>query len=195
MKQFVEYPQLRLCPTHVLAGLRAIEPTADLLYFGRGRWILGCLKPNPFAIAQGEKILKNALWLEVFTHNNPRFTINPAHRRRIAGRVELALLAIQGWKFIGEYLLRGSPDWAIVDDFQRASWMYEHTTDAAFFAALDQPHEQRVAASRADLTDPARGRAAHHWMTSINIAPGIPLDHRAHAVPSSARTTVTRLPP
>lgn len=194
MRQFVEYPQLRICPAYVLAGLRAIEPTADLLYFGRGRWLLGYLKRDARLIAEGEKILKSALWLEAISRNNPRFTINPAHQRRVAGRVELALLAVQGWRFIGEYQRRGSPDWSIVEDFRRADWMFRHLTDDQFFAMIDAPREQRIAQARADLADPARGRAAWSWMSNLSIATGIPLDHKAHAARSSARTLVTTLP-
>ena len=47
----------------------------------------------------------------------------------------------------------------------------------------------------ADLTDPARARDTCHWMNTINITPGIPLDHKAHAPTSSARTTIRVLPP
>lgn len=171
MQQFVEYPQLRRCPPHVLAGLRAIEPTADLLYFGRGRWLLGYTKYDQRLVAEGEQILKRALWLEEISRHNPRFTINPAHKRRIAGRLELALLVIQGWRYVAEFQRQGSPDSSIVNDFQQADWMFRNTSDADFFAMLDQPHDERVAAARAELTDPARGRSAWSWMSNLSIGP------------------------
>ena len=186
----VHFPALRTAPEHVVRGLREVDPTAELVYFGRGRWILGSVRPDSDVIAQAERILRRAYKLAAFAENNPRFKVNPANIRRLLGRIDFAYLGTQGFRFIHEYRIQGEPTSAIVEDFRRADWMHKHTTDEEFERMLDAPKEKARVEARADLADPARARDAWRYCSVLNTAPGIQLDSFLHAPRSSARTLV-----
>jgi hypothetical protein len=184
----VDFPVLREPPQHVLAGLRAIDPTADLVYFGRGRWLLGSVRPNAELRETSERIYRRALRLLAIALNNPTFNFNPGNARRLFGRVDFAVLGMQGFRFVHEYVVQGELSSAIVHDFAKADWLYRTLTDDAVDALLNAPKEARRQASRADLRDPARARDAHHYVNTVNIAPGISLTPTLQR--SSARTLI-----
>lgn len=186
----VQFPALRTAPEHVVRGLREIDPTTELVYFGRGRWILGSVRPNVDVRAQAERILDRAYKLAAFAANNPRFKVNPSNIRRLLGRIDFAYLGTQGFRCIHEYRIQGAPDLALVEDFRRADWMYHNTSDEEFERLLDAPKEKARAEARADLTDPARARDAWRYCNVLNTAPGIQLDSYLQAPRSSARTLV-----
>jgi hypothetical protein len=188
IESLVQFPALRTPSEYVVRGLREIDPTADLVYFGRGRWILGSVRPDVAVRAQAERILDRAYKLAAFAMNNPRFKVNPGNIRRLLGRIDFAYLGLQGFRFIHEYRIQGSPDSAIVEDFRRADWMHRNTSDAEFERLLDAPKEQARAEARADLADAGRARDAWRYCNVLNTAPGIQLDSFLRAPRSSART-------
>jgi len=46
------------CPPELLAQLRAIDPTAELIHFGGGDWRLGAVNPTDTRTRDGELMLK-----------------------------------------------------------------------------------------------------------------------------------------
>lgn len=190
IESLVQFPALRTAPEHVVRGLREIDPTTELVYFGRGRWILGSVRPDVAVAAQAERILGRAYKLAAFAAENPRFKVNPSNIRRLLGRIDFAYLALQGFRSIAEYRVQGAPDSAIVEDFRRADWMFKHTTDEELWQMLEAPKEKARAEARADLADPARARDAWRYCSVLNTAPGIQLDSYLNAPRPSSRTLV-----
>lgn len=159
-----QFPHLRRPPQHVVAGLRQVDPTADLVYMGWAKWLLVSVRPNREVIQQSQRILTNARRLLELWRANPKYRENPGAFRRLIGRYDFAVLATMGARPITEYVIQGEPTSAIVDDMRRMDWLFRHTTDEAFDRALDAPKEQQRAAAHAELTDPARATAAWRWM-------------------------------
>lgn len=187
-RALVDFPQLRIPAPHVVAGLREVDPTAEIVYFGRGRWLLGSVRPSTLLREPAERVLRSALRMLDIALHNEKFTFNPANARRLFGRVDFAVLALQGFRFVHEYRVQGELSSAIVEDFRKADWMYRTLTDDAVDQMLNAPKEAKRVASRLDLIDPARARDAHHYVNTVNIAPGISLTPTLRR--SSARTLI-----
>jgi hypothetical protein len=56
----LDFSQVRLAPLSVLAGLREVDPTADLVHFGDARWLLVSVRGDDDMKAQGYRRLANA---------------------------------------------------------------------------------------------------------------------------------------
>lgn len=174
-RSLVDWPSSRTAARHVITGLRAVNPAADFIYMREGRWLLLERRPNREVIATAAGIVGRAIRTlslhvaQVASKN--MVTID----RRSRDRLEIALVALQGARFVAEYRLIGDPDSYIVHDYQRMTWLYEHLTDDEVDHALNDRHEQAKLASRADLTDPARGRDAWRYVFTRSHAPGISL--------------------
>jgi len=140
-----------------VAGLRRIDPTAELVYFGEGKWLLGRVRPNALRYKAAVRIIDRALH---------RLAVGDQLTPEGRGRIQLAYLALQGFAPIEFYT--GEPTYAIVHDFQRALWLLNHTTDAQFFHDLDAPRERAREEARADLQDDARARDAWRYMFTLS---------------------------
>lgn len=119
---------------------------------------------------------------------NPRFTFNPSNARRLFGRVDFAVLALQGFRFVHEYRVQGELTSAIVEDFRKADYMYRTLSDEQVDELLNAPKAQQIAAARAQIRDPARGRDAWRYGFTLNIAPGHSLTPQPRR--SSAKTLI-----
>lgn len=160
------FPHLRRPPDHVVRGLRAVDPTADLVYVGWGRWILLSVRPNREHRASGERILANAGRLLSLWEKTPKLRANPGAFRRLINRYDYGLMTAMGARPITEYKVQGEPTSAIVDDFRRMDYLFRTTSDQALDEALHADKEAARTASRADLTDPARHNAASTYLFS-----------------------------
>jgi hypothetical protein len=56
----LDFSQVRLAPLSVLAGLREVDPTADLVHFGDARWLLVSVRGDDDMKAQGYRRLARA---------------------------------------------------------------------------------------------------------------------------------------
>lgn len=168
------FPQLRRAPDHVLAGLRQVDPTADLVYVGWGKWLLGSVQHTTidqwYKKTNGQfstlrrdalNMLVNARRLLELWEANPTFQANPGAFRRLMGRYDFALLATMGFRPISEYVLQGEPTSAIVDAFRRMDWLYRTTSDDELDRMLDAPKERQREEARAEFSD--MGRATDAW--------------------------------
>jgi len=180
----VQFPQSRVASPDVIRRLREIDETAELLYLGAGRWILGRVRWHADAIAQAESIMARALHA---IHTAPPH-LRPS--RRLVGRVQFALLALQGFRPMAEY--REHPkvagfEGAVVEDFRRMLWKLRHTSDAELFRELEAAQDKDRLAARADLTDPARARDA--WRYAFTLSHSVTRhDHPDHHVARSGYT-------
>jgi hypothetical protein len=159
----VDFPQLRTAPKDVVRGLREVDPTAELVYLEKGRWLLGSVRWNRDLVAAARRILGRALKV---AHNSTKHgpTHQIEHLPRVRGRVQFALLAMQGFRPITEYKIQGSPDSRVVEDFRRRDWLFKNTSDLEHEAMLSSESEERKREARADLTDSERARDAWKWM-------------------------------
>lgn len=143
----------REAPGHVLRALRVIDPTAELIYMGEGRWLLGRLAPSSSIRVAGERLVESC-------------------RRAVKGRKPNALdarrylfaqLRLNGFQPTAEYVFRGSPDSSVVIDQQLMDWMYRHTTDTELETAVDADMVKAREEARADMLDTARHAAAWRY--------------------------------
>lgn len=95
MKRLVTHtnPEARPTPLILLAALRDIDPTAELVYAGERIWWLGSVRPNEVRARKGQFILDQMLSLDDHLHERPT----------IARNIMLGRLAIQGFALIEAY--------------------------------------------------------------------------------------------
>jgi hypothetical protein len=162
VRQLVEFPRLRTTPDYVVRGLREVDPTAELVYIGRGKWLLGSVRWDRRHVSAARKRLDAAFGAV------KRIGQWKASHPRVGQRVAYWTLALQGFRPIAEYKLQGEPDSRIVNDFRRMDWMYKNTSDNQLERLLDEPYETGRREARADLTDEARARDA--WRNTFTLS-------------------------
>ncbi len=198
------FPHLRRPPHHVVAGLRQVDPTADLVYLGWGKWLLVSVQPDrmdmwykkrngQFSTLRRDalEILVNARRLLALWETDHKYQANPGAFRRLIGRYDFAQLAVMAARPIAEYRIQGEPTSAIVDDFRRMDWLYRHTSDDELDRALDAPKEEQQAAAHAELTDPGRATDAWRYLFTRSHWYG---DDRQRQRPRSGFHTIARIP-
>lgn len=119
------------CPPEIAAGLRAVDPAAELIHLGGAQWLLGVRKPNPEAAAEVEKQLKTLV-----TVRNQ--VADAADRARVDQEIALELQLLQycattGFRPIHPYTIgpRRSMH-EIVQDFALRDHNWRTRPDAAF---------------------------------------------------------------
>jgi hypothetical protein len=118
----VHFPSERTCPPEVLRGCRAVDPSAELLYAGGGRWILGAVRFSWLAYKQAwnaiDKLYANVTKLP-YQNGTAEETLAELTARGRANAQKLAFnqLALQGYRHIAIYD-QNDPDWRIVKDFE-----------------------------------------------------------------------------
>lgn len=147
MDRLVEFPRIREAPRDILGRLRAIDPNAELLYWGPrltdievgGRtvavvlpvWLLGVVQPNAARRGAGARMveLHEALG---------------AKGNRDAW--QYGKLLYQSFAPVSFYPMR-DPTGAIVEDFRKRDWIYRHQFDEigeAWLSAPDREFQMRV---------------------------------------------------
>jgi hypothetical protein len=169
-KELLLWSRRRVTPRHITEGLRLIHPAAELLYLRDGRWQLVELRWNSDAVRKATAIVGRA-YRSIAQHvaqskSGGAITIDTRSRDRL----ETFLLGMQGARLVGApYVIQGEPTSTIVEDYQRMTWLYLHTTDEELYTAVEAPREKRIKDTRADLTDPARGRDAWRYGFTVNV--------------------------
>lgn len=184
LSRLVHPPTDRRPPEDILRGLREVDPLADLTYMGRGRWLVGTVRPGTDRRreAQGRYTKAQAL-RAIARHLAQNATKNAnAIDYRSLEQLWYAELKLQGfvwtveWVFAGprrllrhgDFICQGDPDGRIVEHFRAADWwvrrnVSEQQFETDLFAAIDAPQLEARAAARRDLTDDARARAAYKY--------------------------------
>lgn len=147
----------RTPPPHVVEGLRALDPDAELVYWGWGKWVLGTMTNDVRLQPLGQRLLVSTL--RAINKRPWRVAL-----QRDVYRIRMARLRLAGFRVTAEYELRGSPDSSIVNDQRCMDWMYRTMNDEAVDRALQADKEAARATALADLTDEARGRDGWKYM-------------------------------
>lgn len=173
MQRLVRFNNLegRPTPLLLLASLRDIDPTAELVYVGGGEWWLGAVRTNESRAVKGRLIIEQMDKLENAVQHHPSIV-----RNRCLGQ-----LLLQGFARIASYKGPGeasgvltvmtTPEYmtTILEDFRERDFHYRR----------DQG-KQQLEATKADLSGEAQ-RAAddanfqqylltdgrHHWHREI----------------------------
>ena len=112
----------RTAPADVMARLREIEPTAELVYLGAGHWLLGSVRPTRVREREGCRAIGR--WRQL------------PEEKRSPGRLLRAQLIRQGFAPIELYEVN-DPDGRIVRDFRRRDWRWRNRADETFERTLD----------------------------------------------------------
>jgi len=107
-RNHISLPAVREPPPELLRELRKTDPTVDLHYFGRGRWVLGAVRPN----SERRQIAGTIL----MQRRQNGF-------RNLARRL-IPELGVQGFGFIGVWEIQGEPDGRISNEFRYTDYCY-----------------------------------------------------------------------
>lgn len=167
----------RAAPPEVVRQLRVIDPAAELVYFGSGRWMLGRLVPDARIRKAGAALAKSCR----------NATAGRALVPEDYGRQLMAQLRMQGFQPTTEYVLHGEPTAAIVREQEVMDFLWRHSNDYDRERLADRDYLQRKAETHHDLTDDARARDAYRYLfTRSHAARRI----NAYAGPRSGFTRV-----
>lgn len=122
-------PGGRVADPSLVQDLRAIDPHAELLYLGRGFWILGVVTWNRVAVRSAIRRL-DRLYGALHT-SQQRFRNDPELLLEWASRILSTTLASWGFRPVATYQVEGWPDSAITKDFRIRDWKYRHLTESA----------------------------------------------------------------
>lgn len=136
-------PGGRLPPPEVVDGLREVDPTAELIYVGKGRWLLGSVQPD----RERRKLAVRAMaaYRTVLDHTAPAagshvegagtpLQLDAKTRAELRYRLWRKKLQLQGFRDIT--LFRQEPDSAVVDAFRMMDWFHRHMQAEAERRAL-----------------------------------------------------------
>lgn len=128
MRNHLDLAADRTPPAHVLAGLRAVDPDADLHYVGEGVWMLGVVRARSRQAEGGRPRRLSAL--KILQQERKKLVPDKAN-------VLLAEAMLRDFFEIARYRVQGEPTSAIVHDFAERDWMWKYRADEAFEANLD----------------------------------------------------------
>jgi hypothetical protein len=132
----VYHPSPRQCPPAVRRGLRAIDPTAELVYLRTGNWLLGSVRPTRIRQRKAIRVLDGLSRHGADTTGMTDAEIDLLRYQRY-GTFMVAKLILQGFAPIKLYHT-WDPDSSIVEDFRRRDWLYRHRADAEFAERQDE---------------------------------------------------------
>lgn len=181
VRWLVDVPQARTAPEHVRRGLRELDPTAEVIHLGAGRWIVGRVRPTVHARRTAERMLET---FETALSNGAK--MSPRGREK----ARFALLALQGFRPVAEYRLRDL-DWRVVEDFRVSQWRMLHEDADRLLDAMEAEEEAQRAAARAELADEHRAREAHRFLTTSNFGYATPSVAKPAPQPAAGRVRHT----
>lgn len=152
----VAVPVERTAPAWLLAQLRRVDPTVDLVYVGEGKWWLGAVTtPTRFRYRTGMRLLRRAL----------------RSARPLAAIARQGLLVCQGFTLITEY--QGDPSGAWVDDFARRDFEWRYHSDRDQYLVDERAELGRLAGirARAEQLLGLAGRALHRMSRGRIVVP------------------------
>ena len=128
MVRHVTVSSERDTPLDVLALLRQIDPTLELIYIGNGQWWVGAVTaPNKHRYRSGFRIMQRVLKA---LDPDPCLAMH-------------AELECQGFALIAAW--RGEPGGHLVDDVRRRDWEWRYDPDRSAYHEEERQHESRLA--------------------------------------------------
>lgn len=135
MLKLVQYDTAYEAPHAVVRGLRAIRPNAELLYQGKGVWMLGEVRWNWERHRRGCAILRH-FWLSK-KEVGAEWMTDP----RAMAFLREGQLMIQGFVWIADY--SGEPNGRIVEDYRRKCWKEDHgMLDGEYYQMADESSDK-----------------------------------------------------
>lgn len=159
----IAIPQFRIAPPELVARLREIEPLAELVYLGQGKWFLGTLAPTPVRYRAGARKVSAAHRLK------PQNAADMARALWMHYEGSLLLQGFAGWQIftgepdsaIEEYARLRSYQWDKEVDRQLARVEWEARQSPAALAQKDDAEDN--AALYSTVYEESRLREAHRW--------------------------------
>lgn len=131
----VEVTGARKAPAHLVAGLRRVDPTLDLVHVGEGKWLVLSYKPRIHRIRTGHGLLRTTAASD---HPDP-------------GVYRQGHAMVQGYTLLATYVIEGEPDWRIVEEVRAADWLFRHQPEVCerqmtppSDAAIAETYRQRM---------------------------------------------------
>lgn len=122
-------------PDELVRRLRAIRPNAELLYQGKGVWMLGEVRWNWFRYKKGVQIISS------FLASREEVGVDYLTMPNAVAFLNEGLLLMQGFCWIADY--EGPPDGRIEVDYSRKCWKEEHgSLDAEFYQMAHESSDQ-----------------------------------------------------
>lgn len=141
-------PRIRDADPALLAGLREVDPSADLVYLGEKRWMVMRMRPLNDARIDGARRMMATLHAQ---------TVEAGTRDERAWyqRYRATRMHLQGYTVVSSWTFDRDPDWRVVQDFRERAWRLRH----------DQPYddpeaerERAVQKQKEILYDPSLAR-------------------------------------
>jgi hypothetical protein len=121
-------PRVRDADPALLAGLREVDPTTELIYLGEKRWSLMRLRPlNDERIRGAERLLKATL--------GHSLKPNTDDERRWYMRLRQTRMHLLGYTVVSNWEFDGDPDGRVLQDYRYRAWRLRH----------DQPYDDHEA--------------------------------------------------
>jgi len=117
-KPHLYLPSPREAPTDLVAGLREIDPRAELVYLGLGVWVLGAVSPNQ------ERERKAGRWITL-ERKLPQ-------EKQSMGRYRFARWHLDGFGFVDFFDESDLWNGRVLHEFRYADFRYRHNADEAF---------------------------------------------------------------
>ena len=134
----------------MLAGLREVDPTTEMIYLGDGRWDILRLRPkNDYRLNIAARTFAAAVNQTVKAGGLPE--------RVWYRRLRLYRMAMMGYSFVTSWTFDHDPDWRVVKDYRERAWKLRH--DIAYDDD-DAPRQVKRDAMLKELADPSRAREA-----------------------------------
>lgn len=119
-------PTGRRASASLVERLREIDRDAELIYVGKGKWILGVVQPDDRRQRMAERMI-DALETVLEAHTWGLINLPEDFKRQVALRLWKYRLYRQGFRNIAIYTIQGEPDARIVEDFRRRDWVWRHS--------------------------------------------------------------------
>jgi hypothetical protein len=131
-------PGGRETPRRLNELLREIDPTAELIYAGRGRWVLGSVRPNRITREKAERMIETIQAL-MLVAGSGKVSVPAKVKQTLAFRLWRYRLWRDGFRPISTYTVgSGEPGSAIVEEFR----MRDHLFRLDFDAQLREREEE-----------------------------------------------------
>lgn len=118
-------PGGRLPPPEVVRGLREVDPLAELVYIGDGRWLLGKVQEDREKRVRAVRAMD--AWNRLITKFDPtdhELTLNQL-LPGLYDRWNEKRLQLQGFQPLPVVFFMEMPDSSIVELFRRADWIWK----------------------------------------------------------------------
>lgn len=147
----------RVAPEHLLRRLRVIDPTAELIHIGEGRWMLGRILSDERIRQAGQRQARSAR--EAIRGRKP----NVIDKRRHI----VAQLRLLGFQPTSEFFVKGEPTARILREQELMQFLWSRANRYSLERMADAEQNERKAKADAELQDEALHRDAFNYLTRM----------------------------